>query len=98
MEGEHCNPYECPICKQFEEFRKDTSEKRQKIWKVINTLKTNDAVQDSKYETILSKLNDVTMEVKALQAVPANNWKDLVKTVLSTVVSLIVGFALAKVF
>ena len=98
MSEERCNPYECPMCKQFEDFRKETSEKRQKIWEALNELKTNDAVQNSKYDTILNKLNEVTMEVKALQAVPANNWKDLVKTVLSTVVSLIIGFALAKLF
>lgn len=98
MPEEHCNPYDCPISRQLEEFKKDTSEKRQQMWKELNELRTNDAVQDSKYETILSRLSEVTTEVKNLQAIPANNWKDLVKAILSTVISLIVGFALAKIF
>lgn len=101
--GEGCNnPYDCPtgqrLEKQIDDLRKSNSETHQKLWEAINELKTNDAVQDSKYETIISKLNEVTAEVKALQAVPGNNWKDLVKTVISSVVSLIVGFALAKLF
>lgn len=99
--GEECNPHECPVGqrleRQIEEFRKANSETHEKLWKEINNLRTNDAVQDSKYETILSKLNEVTREVKALQAVPGDNWKNLVKTVITCAVSALVGFAAAKI-
>lgn len=98
--GEGCNPHECPVGQrlehQLEEFKKANSETHQKLWEAINVLKTNDAVQDSKYDTILSQLNTVVTEVKTLQAAPGNNWKDLVKTLITTVGSVIVGFVLAK--
>lgn len=98
--NEGCNPHECPVGQrlehQLEEFKKANSETHQKLWEAINELKTNDAVQDSKYETIITKLNEVTMEVKALQAVPGNNWKEIIKTIITTVGSIIVGFVLAK--
>lgn len=98
--SEGCSPHECPVGQrledEFKEFRKANSETHEKLWNAINELKTNDAVQDSKYDTILSELNKVTMEVKALQAVPGNNWRDLVKTVITTVGAALVGFVLAK--
>lgn len=98
--GEGCNPNECPVGqrleRQLEEYRRHNTETHEKLWAEINTLKTNDAVQDSKYDTILSQLNMVVAEVKTLQAAPGNNWKDLVKTIITTVGSIIVGFVLAK--
>lgn len=98
--AEGCNPNECPVAQRFErqleELRKHNTETHEKLWAEINTLKTNDAVQDSKYDTILSQLNMVVAEVKTLQAAPGNNWKDLVKTIITTVGSIIVGFVLAK--
>lgn len=98
--GEGCNLNECAglqkLERQLEEHRKRNTETHEKLWVAINELKTNDAVQDSKYDTILSQLNTVVAEVKALQAAPGNNWKDLVKTLITTVGSVIVGFVLAK--
>lgn len=82
--------------RQFVEFRQRNSEVHEKLWSEINTLKTNDAVQDSKYDTILNQLNTVVSEVKALQAAPGNNWKDLIKTIITTVGSVLAGFILAK--
>lgn len=98
--NENCNLYECPQCqrleRQFDDLKKSNSETHQKLWEAINELKTNDAVQDSKYDTILNQLSSVVAEVKALQAVPGNNWKDLTKTVASSIVTLLIGFLLGK--
>lgn len=98
--GEGCNPFECAYGKrlenQIEELRKANTETHRQMWEELNNLKTNDAVQDSKYDNILSELNKVVIEVKALQAVPGNNWKDLVKTIITTVGSVVVGYVLAK--
>lgn len=98
--NEGCNVPECAVNTrlehQIEEFKKANAETHQKLWEAINALKTNDAVQDSQYATILSKLSEVTMEVKALQAEPGDNWKTLVKTVGTCLVSAVVGFLFAK--
>lgn len=98
--NENCNPHECPVGQrlehQLEEYRKSNSDTHQKLWNEINGLKTNDAVQDSKYDTILVQLNSVVTEVKALQAVPGNNWKDFVKTVLTSVTTLVIGYLFGK--
>lgn len=98
--SEGCNLNECAglqrLEHQLEDLRKRNTETHEKLWNEINELKTNDAVQDSKYDTILSQLNTVVAEVKALQAAPGNNWKDLVKTIITTVGSIMVGYILAK--
>lgn len=98
--NEGCNSNGCldlpRLEHQFEEHRKRNAETHEKLWNAINELKTNDAVQDSKYDTILNQLNTVVMEVKTLQSAPGNNWKDLVKTIITTVGSIIVGLVLAK--
>lgn len=98
--SEGCNLNGCAglqrLERQFEDYRKRNTETHEKLWTAINELKTNDAVQDSKYDTILGQLNMVVTEVKTLQAAPGNHWKDLVKTAITTVGSVIVGFVLAK--
>lgn len=98
--SEGCNPYECPVMprleRQLEELKKSNSETHRQLWEAINELKTNDAVQDSKYETILSKLNEVTIEVKSLQAEPGENWKTLIKTIGTCVLSALIGFLMAR--
>ena len=88
MSEEHsCNPFECPVGRRLE-----------KIEEKLQTLSTNDALQDSKYDMILTRLTEVTNEVKSLKEAPGDNWRNLVKTVLSTVATIVVGFALAKIF
>lgn len=98
--SEGCNQNECTgldrLERQFETLRKHTSETHSKLWEAINELKTNDAVQITRYDTILSQLNSVVAEVKALQAVPGNNWKDLTKTLAASAVSLIAGVLASK--
>lgn len=98
--GEGCNSNECAgldrIERNLETLRKHTSETHGKLWEAINELKTNDAVQITRYDTILSQLNSVVSEVKALQAVPGNNWKDLMKTVGTSIATLILGVLAAK--
>ncbi len=99
--GEGCSSNNCydvtRLEHQIEELKKSNAATHEKLWNEINDLKTNDAVQDSKYDTILNQLNSVVMEVKALQAVPGNNWRDLVKTILTSVATLLVGYALGKI-
>lgn len=98
--GENCNPYECPLCQklehQLEEFKRANSETHEKMWNAINDLKTNDAVQDSRYDTIIGQLNSVVAEIKTLQSVPGDNWKAFTKTMLSSVVTLLIGFMFGK--
>lgn len=95
-----CNASECislrRVSKQLEDHMKRNTETHEKLWTAINELKTNDAVQDSKYDTILSQLNTVVQEVKLLQSAPGDNWKSLTKTVLTSVGSILAGFVLAK--
>lgn len=97
---DQCNVHECAFIQrlesQIDDLRKTNSETHQKLWVAINELKTNDAVQDSKYDTILSQLNSVVNEVKALQAVPGDHWKDFTKTVFASVITLIIGYIFGK--
>lgn len=98
--SEGCDPNTCSAIQrlenQIERLREENSETHRQLWSEINQLKTNDAVQDSKYDTILNQLNTVVAEVKALQAVPGDNWKSLVKTFITVTISAIGGFLAAK--
>lgn len=97
---DNCTPSEClgieRLERQIETLRNQNTETHEKLWAEINALKTNDAVQDSKYDTILTQLNMVVAEVKVLQAVPGDNWKNLVKTVMTVIASALVGFLVAR--
>lgn len=99
--GGECSLSECSgierLERQIETLRNQNTETHKRMWEVINELKTNDAVQITRYDTILNQLNSVVAEVKALQAVPGNNWKDLMKTLGASIATLILGVLAAKV-
>lgn len=98
--NDECNPNKCSYIdrleRRIETLRTQNTETHKRMWEVINELKTNDAVQITRYDTILSQLNSVVAEVKALQAVPGNNWKDLMKSVGTSIATLILGILAAK--
>lgn len=95
-----CDPNACSAIQrleaQVEKLRTENAETHRQMWGEIHQLKTNDAVQDSKYDTILNQLNTVVAEVKILQAVPGDNWKSLIKTIGTVIISALGGFIAAK--
>lgn len=68
------------------------TESHKEIFHRLNTLEKNDAVQD----TILQKLDELTVQVKALETRPAKRWEHLVGQIIGLVAAALVGLAVAK--
>ena len=63
--------------------------------RALHTLATSVEVLATKQETIESNVQEIKTDVKALKAVPGSKWEALVKAVVTAIVGVLVGFALA---
>ena len=75
--------------KQLEELKPQIS--------AINSLATSVAVMAEKLSTTSDKVDELCTDVKSLKAEPADNWKHLVRQLITVVVAAVAGFALARV-
>jgi len=82
---------------QLEEYQAQNSSSHQGIYDRLRTLETSDAVQDTKYNAIMQKLDELTAKVDALESKPAKRWDKLTETVLALVVTAVVAFLLGRV-
>ena len=63
--------------------------------RALHTLATSVEVLATKQETIEANISEIKTDVKALKAVPGSKWEALVKAVVTAIVGVLVGFALA---
>lgn len=81
---------------QLEEFQAQAAGNHREIYGRLNRLERSDAVQDSKYGTIIEKLDELVRKVEALETRPARRWEGVADRVLCTVAAAIVAFLLAR--
>ena len=63
--------------------------------RALHALATSVEVLATKQDTIESTVQEIKTDVKALKAVPGSKWEALVKAVVTAIVGVLVGFALA---
>ena len=63
--------------------------------KALLDLSTSVAVMAEQMKTMSSKVDSMDTAVKRLQSVPASRWEGLIKAVVTALVAVLVGYALA---
>ena len=63
--------------------------------RALHTLATSVEVLATKQETIEANISEIKDDVKSLKAIPGGKWEALVKAVVTAIVGVLVGFALA---
>ena len=63
--------------------------------KALHQLATSVEVLATKQETIEANVSEIKDDVKSLKAIPGGKWEALVKAVVTAIVGVLVGFALA---
>ena len=83
---ENCNPSECPMeprISALERANAQHGETHREIFRRLNDVERDNAVQDAHYKAIDAKLDEITVTVKALADKPAKRWESLVGYALS---------------
>lgn len=84
--------------KRFEDFVEKSSETHRRIYDKINDLSTATAVQNERYDTILSELEELKKEIKKLTEQPQKRWDTAITSAISAAVGGVVGFIVSKLF
>ena len=63
--------------------------------RALHQLATSVEVLATKQETIEANVSEIKDDVKSLKAIPGGKWEALVKAVVTAIVGVLVGFALA---
>lgn len=94
---EKCNE-RCPELEQLtarvNDLQAQSSGTHKEIFTRLNKLEQQGAVQEVQYTTILDKLNGLDGKVDALEAKPGKRWEEVVKTIITVVVTAAVTYLL----
>ena len=100
MPPENCNPKDCPLnprVEALEESNKQHSDTHKEIFRRLNEVEKDNAVQNAQYKTILEKLDTLTAKVEALEAKPGKRWESIVEKAIWAVAAAVIAFLLARV-
>ena len=97
---ETCNPKDCPLAPRVEALERGNerhTKTHEEIFRRLNKVETDNAVQSEQYRTILEKLETLTQKVEALEVKPAKRWDGLVEKTVWAVAAAVIAFLLAQV-
>ena len=92
----------CPVAEkvsrleeQLDEYQAQNGDSHREIYGRLNTLESTSAVQGTRFDFIIEKLDNLTRSVEEIKQKPAKRWEAVVAAVISAVVSGVVVFLLA---
>lgn len=94
------NPRDCPMSARIEALERANEQhgkSHREIYGRLGTLETATAVQETKLDTILKKLDDINDKVEALEAKPARRWESMVEKAIWAVCAAVIAWFLARV-
>ena len=94
------NPRDCPLIPRVEALEKTNEQHgrtHEGMFDRIRALETENAVQNARYESINTKLDELTMMVKELTSKPGKRWDGIVDKAIWAVCAAVIAFLLAKV-
>ena len=94
------NPRDCPMSARIEALERANEQhgkSHREIYGRLGTLETATAVQETKLDTILNKLDDINDKVEALEAKPARRWESMVEKAIWAVCAAVIAWFLARV-
>lgn len=86
---DNCNPNDCPLeprVKALERVNEQHGKTHRELFKRMNDVEKDNAVQDAHYRAITGKLDEISATVKSLADKPAKRWESLVGYALSALV------------
>lgn len=91
------------LIKELDEWKTDAKNDHDEMFRRIRKLEINDVRQDEKYEKIIGKLDELSLEIsgassglRELQLKPAKRWEDITRQVLLTVAAAVCAFILGR--
>ena len=97
---ENCNPSECPMeprISALERANAQHGETHREIFRRLNDVERDNAVQDAHYKAIDAKLDELTIMVKELSGRAGKRWEGLVEKTLWAVAAAVIAFVLGRV-
>ena len=97
---ENCNPSECPMeprISALERANGQHGETHREIFRRLNDVERDNAVQDAHYKAIDAKLDELTIMVKELSGRAGKRWEGLVEKALWAVAAAVIAFVLGRV-
>ncbi len=92
----------CPVAEkvsrleeQLDEYQAQNGDSHREIYGRLNTLESTSAVQGTRFDFIIEKLDNLTRSVEEIKQKPAKRWEAVVAAIISAVVSGVVVFLLA---
>lgn len=86
---DNCNPNNCPLEPRVEALEKANeqhSKTHREIFRRMNEVERDNAVQAAQFKAITEKLDDISGTVHTLAAKPGKRWESLVGYALSALV------------
>lgn len=104
---ESCNPNDCPINPRVEALERSNGqhgETHREIFRRLNAIEKDNAVQNAQYAAIMDKLDSLTEKhdklnekLEALEAKPGKRWDGLVEKAIWAVCAAVIAFLLGRV-
>lgn len=92
-------PENCPLVPRVEALERENerhTETHKEIFKRLNQVETDNAVQEAHYKAIDAKLDELTIMVKELKDKPAKRWDSIVDKAVWAVAAAVISFLLAR--
>lgn len=92
-------PESCPLVPRVEALERENerhTETHKEIFKRLNQVETDNAVQEAHYKAIDAKLDELTIMVKELKDKPAKRWDSIVDKAVWAVAAAVISFLLAR--
>lgn len=89
----------CPLVPRVEALERENerhTETHKEIFKRLNQVETDNAVQEAHYKAIDAKLDELTIMVKELKDKPAKRWDSIVDKAVWAVAAAVISFLLAR--
>ena len=88
------NSHICIHSADIQQLKQDSernSTQHREFYDKFNDLTTKQAIADERYNNILAVQNDIKSTVTELKEKPAKRWDNISLTVITTIISLIIG-------
>lgn len=97
---ENCTSNDCPLeprISALERANEQHGKTHREIFKRMNEVERDNAVQDAHYKTISKKLDEIGATVKMMADKPGKRWEALVEKALWAVAAAVIAFLLGRV-
>ena len=104
---ENCNPKDCPLTSRVEALERENqrnTKTHEEIFRRLNEVEKDNAVQEAHYTAILEKLDTLSTKhdtlnakLEALEAKPGKRWEGLADKAIWAVVAAVIAFLLGRI-